>query len=189
MSLSERDKYLEELLVEHCAPTLAAIKTGNLFSVSYDSAEQLDAVIKIWNRRFSRKGVTLSVLKNGNNRAMLYVHRKDKLMNDFKKTGVKEFLKSCGYADIDPDSAVDTLRKRISECDSFPHEIGLFLSYPLGDVIGFIANGGRNCKLCGYWKVYCNETDAEKQFERYSKCRDVYSKLRQRGRSVLQLTV
>ena len=36
----------------------------------------------------------------------------------------------------------------------FPHEIGIFLGYPLADVAGFIRNKGRNCKCIGTWKVY-----------------------------------
>ena len=36
----------------------------------------------------------------------------------------------------------------------FPHEIGVFLDYPLADVEGFIRNAGRDYLLSGYWKVY-----------------------------------
>lgn len=189
MSVSERSAYLERLLIEHCSPTLASIKTGNLFTISYDNPTQLKEVVRLWNEYFKGKGITVYVLKKGGGKAMLYVYRKDKLREDFKKRGVKRFLKSCGYTAFDVDYAVKKLSGRITESDSFPHEIGLFLGYPLGDVIGFIDNGGRNCKCTGYWKVYCNEEEAEKTFRKFSKCRSVYSKLWEQGRSVLQLTV
>ena len=68
-------------------------------------------------------------------------------------------------------------------------EIGLFLGYPVEDVLGFIENAGQNCKCCGCWKVYCNECEAVRTFARYKKCRDIYKRLWQEGRSVLQLTV
>lgn len=71
----------------------------------------------------------------------------------------------------------------------FPHEIGLFLGYPLGDVEGFIRNRGQNCKCAGCWKVYCNELEAQKRFARIQKCRKVYARLWAQGRSVWQLTV
>ena len=61
--------------------------------------------------------------------------------------------------------------------------------YPLGDVIGFIQNGGQNYKCSGCWKVYCNECEALKMFQKYHKCREVYRNLWAKGRSVLQLTV
>ena len=188
MSIAERSAYLERLLIEHCSPTLASIKTGNLFTVSYDNRTQLKEVVRIWNERFRSKGITVYVLKAGGGKAMLYVYRKARLKEDLKKSGVKLFMKSCGYSSTEVDYAVRRLSGRISESESFPHEIGLFLGYPLGDVIGFIDNGGKNCKLTGYWKVYCNEEEAEKTFKKFSKCRSVYSKLWEQGRSVMQLT-
>ena len=36
----------EELLVKHCSPTLAGIKTGNLFSVNFDNADELRACVR-----------------------------------------------------------------------------------------------------------------------------------------------
>ncbi len=189
MSLSERTAYLERLLIEHCAPTLASIKTGNLFTISYDSNSQLNEVVRIWNEHFRGKGITVYVLKKGSGKAMLYVYRKSKLEEDLSRRGVGKFMRGCGYESTDVDYAVKMLRERIAESGSFPHEIGLFLGYPLGDVIGFIDNGGRNCKCTGYWKVYCNEEEAERTFQKFSKCRNVYTKLWQQGRSILQLTV
>lgn len=70
--------------------------------------------------------------------------------------------------------------------EEFPHEIGIFLGYPLGDVIGFIKNAGHNCKCTGCWKVYCNECEAVRTFAKYKKCKDVYMRLWQQGRSVLE---
>ena len=85
--------------------------------------------------------------------------------------------------------ALARLKNRLADCGNFPHEIGVFLGYPLEDVIGFIENAGQNCKCAGYWKVYCNECEAVKTFARFKKCRDIYLRLWKEGRSVLQLTV
>ena len=72
---------------------------------------------------------------------------------------------------------------------TFPHEIGVFLGYPLEDVIGFIKNSGQNSICTGCWKVYYNECEALKLFKRYKKCREVYQRLFKQGKTVLQLTV
>ncbi len=50
----------------------------------------------------------------------------------------------------------------------FPHEMGIFLGYPLGDVKGFIRHRGRDFLYCGYWKVYENEAEARKLFSVYT---------------------
>ena len=86
-------------------------------------------------------------------------------------------------------TAIERLKSRFATGEAFPHEIGVFLDYPLGDVIGFIENGGRNYKCSGCWKVYCDECESQKLFAMYQKCRDIYRRLYEEGRSVFQLTV
>jgi hypothetical protein len=63
------------------------------------------------------------------------------------------------------------LRNRF-ECHKCPHEVGLFLGYPLDDVLGFIRHGGRGYKLCGVWKVYGNVERAKNRFRQYELCRE-----------------
>ena len=109
---------------------------------------------------------------------------------DLHKPGVAAFLAQYGYSSIDVGDALARLQVRFNAVeDHFPHEIGLFLDYPLSDVAGFIANRGRNCKLLGCWKVYGDEYAAQKLFARFKKCQDVYSRLWNNGKSILQLTV
>ena len=75
------------------------------------------------------------------------------------------------------------------EKDGFPHEVGLFLGYPLDDVTGFIEQKGKNYKCCGIWKVYGNEKQTQMLFRKLKKCSEIYRRLFADGRSILQLTV
>lgn len=76
------------------------------------------------------------------------------------------------------------------ECrECFPHEIGVFLDYPLADVIGFIEHGGKNCKCCDVWKVYSNECATQVLFTRFMKCTEVYLRVFARGKLLIQMTV
>lgn len=88
------------------------------------------------------------------------------------------------------EGALAHLARRIMEKGGeFPHEIGLFLGYPLGDVKGFIKHRGQNCKCTGCWKVYCDEREARRQFCRFEKCRSIYCRLYREGRALSRLTV
>lgn len=107
----------------------------------------------------------------------------------FTKPGVSCFLEQYGYVDLCVEKALEHLQKRIAASDGFPHEIGIFLDYPLADVIGFIENQGCNCKCSGCWKVYQNEEDAMETFARYKKCTRIYTELWMQGRSINKLTV
>ena len=180
---------LERYLIEHCAPTLASLKTANLFSLNFSSEKNFDKQFNKWNCQLGKKGISLLLLHRYQQTALIYVYHRGRLQNDLCKPGVAAFLAQYGYASTDVEYALLRLKERFGVGDKFPHEIGLFLDYPLGDVVGFIENEGRNCKLAGCWKVYGDARAASKLFAKFKKCKDVYSRLWSEGRTVLQLTV
>ena len=102
---------------------------------------------------------------------------------------VRAFLTGYGYEDFSIESALGTLARHMICGESFPHEIGVFLDYPLADVAAFIENEGRNCRCVGCWKAYSNIDEARRLFALYRKCRDVYMACYQRGFGVARLTV
>ena len=180
---------LEKSVIEHCSPTLASIKTGNLFTYKYESEEELWKSVEGFNECVREKGVSLTVLRRSEKKALIYVCRFSSLERDLKKPGVANFIKKYGYERTDPAYALERLRSRLAQREDFPHEIGLFLGYPLGDVIGFINHKGQDCKCCGRWKVYCDEDEARKQFCRMEKCTQVYQQVFAKGRTIEQMTV
>ncbi len=179
----------EQHLIEFCAPTLASLKTASLFQYAYEEETELQEQQELWSRILENKGIRICVLRKWEQHALIYVYRPERLSADLSGKGVETFLKKSGYCGHDPKTALEHLKERIAESDTFPHEIGLFLSYPLGDVVGFIRNRGQNCKCVGCWKVYCNECEARRTFARYDKCTSVYGRLWREGRSVRDLTV
>lgn len=180
---------LDEYLVTHSAPTLASIKTANLFNYKILLNEDIEAQVKAWNNRLNPKGVTIVILRKREERALLYVYRENMLQNDLARPGVTEFMSSYGYSGLNLAETIERLKIRVNQGQDFPHEIGLFLSYPLEDVIGFITNNGKCCKCCGCWKVYHDEAGAKQLFRRFRLCKDYYMTMFCQGRSVEQLTV
>ena len=178
----------EKALISQCAPTLASLKTGNLFSISCVSIDEIKSYISIWNNALKIKGVKLCLLKYENHNALIYVYRESALKRDLCEPDIYNYLAQYGYNLSNLSDTLKKLQIRLKNND-FPHEIGLFLSYPLEDVNGFVCNNGKNCTHCGYWKVYGDKNECIKKFMRYDKCRDIYFKLWSNGRSVLQLTV
>ena len=181
---------VEKCLIEYCAPTLASLKTASLFCMP-DTAEleSLEQQVLLWNSQLWEKGLFLTILCQRGEKILVYVCRSSHLQADLQKPGVARFLSDFGYKNTDLRYAVNRLAQRLEEAMCFPHEIGIFLGYPLGDVIGFIRNEGRNCKCSGPWKVYGDEYEALKTFARFKKCREIYARLWEQGRSIRQLTV
>ena len=184
----------EEILVRQGAPTLAGIKTGSLFPCSYGSEEEFLTQIRDLNRRLQKRGLRLMVLRQsqgrGEFRALLYLYRPEDLRRDLQNRAASDILARCGYGDSrDPSLCLMHLTRRIRARQEFPHEVGLFLSYPPEDVQGFIDNGSRHYKCAGMWKVYGDEEKARDLFRKYRKCTDIYCRLWQAGASLEQLAV
>lgn len=180
----------DQKLVEHCSAVLAGLKTANLFSYSVCSDDDLQQIISCWNLSLNPKGITLFILKETRQNALIYVCRTGRLQSDLKRECVKSFLKKYGYDNFHVSASIKRLKQRLQESGTFPHEIGLFLGYPFEDVKGFIENAGQNCKCCGYWKVYQNEAETMELFQKFKKCREIYTRLfYYQRRSVQQLTV
>lgn len=179
----------EPYLIEYCSPTLASLKTANLFSIGIKDMDELYRNIEAGNKKLNPKGVYLELLRVRNGRGLIYVYRKKSLEADLEREESKMMLSLLGYKDADLRSTLDYLKQRLYLSEGFPHEIGLFLGYPPKDVLGFILNGGRNEKCTGCWKVYCDEKDSCKCFDRFKKCKNVYTRLFSEGRPIINLTV
>ena len=168
MSAHEK-RGLEMSLATHTAPALMGIKCANLISVPIDEAELNPYLNKL--ARTSR--LRMRVLCKCESKVLVYVYHELMLNMQLSRPEIKRFLKRYGYRDdMTRDEMLTLLSERV-KCGSFPHEIGIFLGYPLEDVEGFIKNKGKNFLICGCWKVYGNVEDARKTFEAYGRCRDI----------------
>lgn len=179
----------EEYVVRQCAPTLAGIKTGSLFPCPYQSRQALMSEIRALNRRLSPKGLILLPVRYLNGKVLLYLYRPSNLRQDLKNRLAAQVLEQAGYSCSKSEQCVVRLIRRLKENEDFPHEIGLFLSYPPEDVKGFIDNRACNFKCSGLWKVYGDEARAQAMFARFRKCTEIYCKLWQEGSSIEQLAV
>ncbi len=179
----------EDMLVQHCSPTLAGIKTGNMFSCKFANDTEMRNCVRCWNRIFVKKGLRMLPLRFQNNRALVYVYRPSRLFSDLKHDAAYKILKERGYETDTPERCISELIRRLREKEDFPHEIGLFLGYPPEDVQGFIENRAADCKCVGCWKVYGDADTAQKLFAQYKKCTDIYCALYASGSSIERLTV
>lgn len=179
----------DEMIIRHCSPTLAGIKTGNAFTCSYSDKKELFSAVRSLNRRLLPKGVRVIPLRISADRVFLYTYRPGQLENDLAAADAAEILEQYGYSAEDSGKCVVRLSQRLRELDEFPHEIGLFLGYPPEDVRGFIENRAGGYKFTGYWKVYGDEQKARKKFENYKRCTDVYCSQWAEGKSIERLTV
>lgn len=181
---------LEQALIAHGAPTLARLKTGNLFNLACPSLESLAEEMLALAPTLGEKGVELTALRVKDGRCLLYLYRPQALEAAMRDPETARFLLEYGYPEgCTAGEAIERLRGRVCASEEFPHEIGVFLGYPLTDIRGFICNGGRNCLCCGCWKVYSEPERAMKRFALYRKCTEAYARLFAAGFPLSRLTV
>ena len=153
---------LERALIDHGSPTLANMKVGSLFTSSCADAAGFRAEFQRVQAALESRGVSLTILRVQQERALVYVYRQEALAALLAQADVQAFLRAMGYGDTSPDGALAFLRQRLAESPCFPHEIGVFLGYPLSDVIAF---------------------------QRYKACRAAYQTLFRAGWPLERLTV
>ena len=179
----------DDYIIRHCAPTLAGIKTGNIFACPYETKETVLQSIRETNRRLRHKGLRVLPLRFSDKKALIYLYRPKILSADLTDTTAMKLLERYGYNTVSCEKCIVRLMQRLRAQDEFPHEIGLFLGYPPEDVCGFIENKACNCKCVGCWKVYGDEEAARKRFAQYKKCTKIYCDQWAKGKDIERLTV
>lgn len=175
----------EELIVRHCAPTLANLKTGSLFVCPITDRVSFFSSLRSLNELLVPKGLRALPLRIREYSALVYLYRPSRLKKDLEDPAAIKILQDHGYSCYG--KCLPKLIERIRASEEFPHEIGLFLGYPPEDVQGFLDH--RPCKCSGCWKVYGDENKAKKTFDLYKKCERVYCQQLARGIDIKRLTV
>lgn len=84
----------------------------------------------------------------------------------------KSFLMSIGYADkLSVEESLKILQKRYEQYNC-PHELGVFLGFPLDDVKDFMNCSEKKCLDCGYWKVYNELNKARTIFRLFDRVKE-----------------
>ena len=176
-------------LVRCCAPTLAGMKTGSVFTCAYDRRSTLRSELTQLNRELGSRGLRILPLRFRESHALVYLFRPDALARDLRRSRARAILAEAGYESTECSACIRRLICRLHSEAEFPHEIGLFLGYPPEDVRGFIENRARNCKLVGDWKVYGDVERARRIFARYKKCTQCYCRALDAGTALRELAV
>lgn len=175
---------LERRIVEQCAPTLARLKCGSIIRIFDESTSEIEQMSEI----LRTKGVEITMLRSAGCK-IAYIFRRDMLTDIVSNDDVRNFLSNNDYSCSCIDDLIDSLKKKMSSQKCIPHEIGVFLGYPLEDVTGFVDNCGQNYKCMGCWKVYGDEKKTTATFVKYRKCKNIYAEKFASGTPITKLTV
>ena len=181
----------EAVLVRHCAPTLAGMKPGSIFCFNHSPLEVSRQKVCQWNKQLAPFGLTVQILleRPSSSSVIVFVYRRDRLEQMLSDDAYQSFLAQAGYERTNLDDLLEQLAQRLRTQPEFPHEIGVFLGYPLRDVIGFIENHGRNFTCCGFWKSYGDPAEMQVCFACYRRCIQTYVAMFEQGIPIERLAV
>ena len=168
---------LEERIVRFCSPTLAGIKTGNLFNSCGLDRTLFYKEYQLYKSILAPLGLVLHLFERKVGNPLVYLFRHNALEKDLSHHETRTFLKAYGYQDFSIVGVLEKLGERIDLERKFPHEMG------------FIQYGSECCKCTGYWCVYDDEKKAKHNFARYDRCKACYERLYCHGRRLCDLAV
>ena len=177
----------DHYIVKYCAPTLAGIKTGSLFTTAFTDRNELYRELRELNAVLTKHGLRAVPLRLSRKRALIYLYRPDALSRDLRVPEAAAILRARGYRNSDPGLCLRRLIRQFRDSDEFPHEVGLFLSYPPEDVRGFMENPHAGYKCVGWWKVYGDRDRAERTFTRYRRCTEAFCRAAANGKKLENL--
>ncbi|MEL7597809.1 MAG: DUF3793 family protein [Clostridiaceae bacterium] len=169
--------YLLSFIAYNAAPTIAKQKASYLIIFHEKGKRNL---YNLWEtyKKDVKKEVSMSIyeLKRLQNSTAVLFYNEEEIKNILSEYRYMKFLKELGYSThMSVDESLLLLKQRYKTV--CPHEIGVFLGYPMEDVIEFIKNPDSQCLMFGYWKVYHNINYAKKKFEKYDKCKEKVARL------------
>ncbi len=158
-------EYLHFLVAYYTAPTLENKKPSSLVSFKNSCRNNRDIWHKYKNNLKEIDYNFIELLDKDDITVVLFYNSSilTKILNSKENMN---FLCKYGYNEhMQLNECLEYLSRRYKkEC---PHEIGIFLGYPLNDVEAFTSCCKRDCLMVGYWKVYSDVKTAKKTFKSY----------------------
>lgn len=159
-------EYLLSTIMCSAAPTLAGEKVSTLLNFS-NSNHNLQDTWKV-NKELIKDlfHIDFYELKEEISYTVVLFYIKEKLQEVLKEEKYIRLLEKYGYKkEMNIRENLIHLSHRFK--DGCPHEVGVFLGYPIDDIEIYINRPGEKCKLVGYWKVYKNVEEARETFSKY----------------------
>lgn len=167
----EDKEYFENFMLYNLSLVTSKIKPSATVNLTKGNRN----LYKLWfvygENFLNNEDLDYVLLRKGENSIVVLIYNRQVLSTYLNKRDNLMFLEKIGYnTNCSLEQALNKLQERynIYNC---PHELGVFLGYPLDDVIDFMECSNKKCIMCGYWKVYNNQERATETFKLYDEVR------------------
>ena len=154
-------------LIEVLGPVILGSKPAEILNLSCKDNNKETKLndIKSFFSNCTRLSYEIINIQDGGIRIVFI--NKDSLSKVLSNKKCLNFLKFVGYpSNYDLDKYINVLIDKLNTKD-FPHEIGIFLGYPLKDVVGFMGYGKYKFCKTRYWRVYGDESISDNVYNQF----------------------
>lgn len=172
---SNPSECLASFLALEAAEVLAGAKPANLITVGNRRRACGRNLYEIWRSLggavLAGSGLVARELSDRGDSVMLLLYSPSAMQALLERPNVAAVLRRAGYADrACPDKVLDELASRVAG-GGFPHEVGVFLGYPLKDVAAFMGWVHLPFAGQGPWKIYGDPGESLRLAETFRCCR------------------
>jgi hypothetical protein len=168
LKTQETIDFIKSMILCFGAPVIGGFKCAVLLNLSRHGEDIRPKWRQASKEISTSYQLELSEISATERSVLILAYRPELLLQAIKPKETRCFLSEFGYDGFDcAASCIARLKERFK--GGIPHEVGLFLGYPLEDVKGFIDNNGMNSKCIGYWKVYGDKDSAMDKFNEFKR--------------------
>lgn len=150
-------------------PTILGVKPAELLNIRING--DLDKCKKCINNYPQINYLQIKKLEKVPRMQVLFFH-KNTLEKTLTEKVNKDFLIGLGYPRIfTRESYLNILKERLNS-EQFPHEIGVFLGYPLKDVLGYMGKYPWKLVRIKGWRYYGSEKLSRLYYEKFKKSKE-----------------
>lgn len=176
---------VDTMLIQSCSPTLCGIKPASLLSINKQEFQRERNHLRSITKSLGNHGKSVVTLCRLDKKVLLFLFDRNLLRSRLEDKAVQDYLATKGYSQPQVFTQVlGTFLKRLMASPDFPHESGVFLGYPLEDVMAFEKQPNYGYKFCGTWKAYSNVEYARHVSKTYSECRSLCGQWYSQGSSI-----
>lgn len=172
---SDPQECLASFLALEAAEVIEGAKPANLVSVANRRRPCGSNPYELWRHWggavLDGSGLAALELADRRDSVLLLLYSPSAMERLLQRANVSAVLKRVGYAEVeDTESVLDQLAARMGDA-GFPHEIGVFLGYPLKDVAAFMGWVSIPFACQGPWKIYGDPRESLRLAETFRCCR------------------
>lgn len=172
LSKMEEKECIEKFLIYNASLVISGAKPSATITIKKDKENLYDKWIRYGIDFLETINIKYIDLRESSNALIILIYNENQLSNYIFKEENKDFLIKLGYSnESNVNNYLCMLKNRYNQFNC-PHELGVFLGFPLNDVMDFMNCKDKKCLSCGYWLVYNNLQEAKETFNRYDKVKE-----------------